>query len=192
MGLKYNILRQLNRKLGFKRQNPAVRLVYDALVQKARQPVFYMAGEVPDSVTGRYEMIILHIFVFFYRLKDEEDTTRLFGQEIFDTFVEDMDRSLREMGVGYQAVPKRMKKMGEAFYGRVHAYDGAVEGHLRDDLKLALRRNIFPDEIEEPSSIPAFADYILASVEAFQATQISELMGANLPFADPAEYFEAL
>ena len=104
-----------------------IRKVYDHLVMQARLPIFYQSYHVADTLSGRFDMIVLHTFLFFHRLKGEDSVAKEFGQEVFDTFFEDMDRSLRELGVGYQAVPKRIKKMGEAFYGRISAYDAALE-----------------------------------------------------------------
>ena len=40
-----------------------------------------------------------------------------FSQAVFDLFFKDMDRSLREMGAGDLAVPKKIRKMGDLFYG---------------------------------------------------------------------------
>lgn len=168
-----------------KRENPQIRAVYDRLVAQARNPAFYQSYGVEDSVSGRFDMIVLHIFLFFHRMKDEDETAKAFGQEIFDTFIEDMDRSLREMGVGYQAVPKRMKKVGEAFYGRVAAYDGALaEGGLAD----ALHRNIYPDHESRPPQADTLADYASATASALANKDVSALQSNDLPLVDPEDF----
>jgi len=180
MGFGLNFL-----KFTSKRQDPRIRGVYDHLVQQARQPVFYRAYAVADTLSGRFDMIVLHAFLFFQRLKDENENAKAFGQEVFDTFIEDMDRSLREMGVGYQAVPKRVRKMGEAFYGRISAYDQAVEaddpGALRDDL----HRNIFPDLDMPPDQAHALEDYVKASIASLRECDLVMLYNADFSFPNP-------
>ena len=49
------------------------------------------------------------------------------AKDLTDAFFQDLDASLREMGTGDTVIPKRMKKLAAAFYGRAHAYDGALD-----------------------------------------------------------------
>ncbi|ESR23276.1 ubiquinol-cytochrome C chaperone family protein [Lutibaculum baratangense] len=113
----------------------AARPLYDAVVAQARQPVFYAEIGVPDTPEGRYDLIVLHVILVLRRLRAEGEDGRRFGQHLFDTLFRDMDRSLREMGVGDLIVPKRIRKMGEAFYGRAGRYEPALEA--RDEAALA-------------------------------------------------------
>lgn len=179
-------------KWAAKGQDPRVRAVYDRLVAQARLPVFYRSYGVADTVSGRFDMIVLHAFLFFQRLKNADGGAKDFGQAVFDAFIEDMDRSLREMGVGYQAVPKRMKKMGEAFYGRVAAYDAALAAGDKTALERALRRNIFPHLEEEAGSprIAALADYVLAGAGALHSRDPARLYAAEFSFPDPVRFLK--
>ena len=98
-------------------QNRAARtlstqLAYEKIVAQARRPAFYLAGNVEDSVDGRFDMLVLHVYLLVNRMYtdgDERGTT--FSQGVFDHLFEDMDRSLREMGVGDLSVGKKIKKM---------------------------------------------------------------------------------
>ena len=126
----------------FQRPCQPERSVYEAIVAAARHPVFYAEWGVADTLDGRFDMISLHTFLVLDRLKGAEQT---FRQELVDEFFRDMDRSLREMGVGDVSVGKKVRKMAEVFYGRVAAYDAALAGQ-RDALEAALARNVFPDE----------------------------------------------
>lgn len=172
-------------KFPSKRQDPRIRGVYDHLVKQARQPVFYRAYAVADTLSGRFDMIVLHAFLFFQRLKNENENAKAFGQEVFDTFIEDMDRSLREMGVGYQAVPKRVRKMGEAFYGRISAYDQAIAADDSGALRDALHRNIFPDLDTPPDEARALGDYMRASIASLRECDLGMLYNADFSFPDP-------
>ncbi len=117
------------------------RRVYETIVAAARHPVPYAAWGVADNVDGRFDMIALHMFLLLDRLKGEDAD---FRQRLVDEFFADMDRSLREMGVGDISVGKKVRKMAEAFYGRLAAYDAGLS-HGKDALAMALSRNFFPE-----------------------------------------------
>src|SRR5207244_1769191 len=80
-------------------RNANMTLLYGAIVAQARSPVFYGRYGVPDTVNGRFEMVVLHTILVLRRLK-EEPGLRGLGQALFDAFCADMDANLREMGVG--------------------------------------------------------------------------------------------
>src|SRR5690349_3686475 len=103
-----------------------IEAIYGTIVTQAREPLFYRDLGVPDTVNGRFDLVLLHLWLVLRRLKPVGSGTAL-SQALFDHFCSDMDDNLREMGIGDQAVPKRMRAFGEAFYGRVQAYDQAME-----------------------------------------------------------------
>src|SRR3981081_1978186 len=102
-----------------------IEAIYGMIVAQAREPLFYRALAVPDTVNGRFDLLVLHLWMVLRRLKPIGGGTGL-SQALFDRFCEDMDGNLREMGVGDLTVPKRMQAFGEAFYGRTAAYDLAL------------------------------------------------------------------
>ena len=170
------------------RQSPVARKVYDQVISQSRKVVFYENDRVEDSVSGRFDMIVFHAFLLLHRLKREGETGKAFGQEVFDIFIEDMDRSLREMGVGYQAVPKRMKNMGEAFYGRIAAYDAAAESKDESAMAEAIERNLLTEH-ERASSLSAlFAAYSFACIEALDDYSLYEIQSSGIPFANPQDF----
>src|SRR5712691_9015016 len=124
------------------KQDPMIADLYGTIVAQARSPIFYSGYGVPDTVSGRFDMIVLHMVRFLRRLKRESKPVQALGQDVFNLFCRDMDDNFREMGVGDLAVPKQMRKVGEAFYGRAQAYEAALAG---DDTALvsALTRNVF-------------------------------------------------
>src|SRR4029079_1330843 len=125
---------------GSSRSDRAAVALYAALVAQARAPGLYAVLGVPDTVTGRFEMVVLHSILIIDRLKRSGVAGKELGQEVFDAFCRDMDQSLRELGFGDQSVPKRMKQLGESFYGRAEAYGRALGDHA--GLAAALGRNV--------------------------------------------------
>jgi cytochrome b pre-mRNA-processing protein 3 len=112
----------------FRRTPPVdtIACLYGTIVAQARARAFYQVYGVPDTVNGRLEMIMLHAVLILQRLEREPATLRALGQGIFDRFCRDMDESMREMGVGDLAVPRKMRRIGEAFYGRQEIYRQAL------------------------------------------------------------------
>ncbi len=119
-----------------------IREVYGAIVAQARLPAFYAGYGVPDTVQGRFDLIVLHLVLLLERL-GQGDAGRETGQQLFDVFCCDLDANLREMGVGDLAVPKEMRRFAEAFYGRQAAYLAALAASDARELEQALARNIF-------------------------------------------------
>jgi cytochrome b pre-mRNA-processing protein 3 len=117
-----------------------IEAIYGMIVTQAREPMFYQDLGVPDTVNGRFDLILLHLWLLLRRLRTAADSAEL-SQALFDRFCEDMDDNLREMGVGDQTVPKRMRAFGEAFYGRTRAYDQAID-EGSEALASAISRNI--------------------------------------------------
>jgi cytochrome b pre-mRNA-processing protein 3 len=124
------------------RQHRNIAALYGAIVAQARLPAFYRAYEVPDTVEGRFELIVLHLVLFLNRL-GRDGVASSIGQQLFDVFCRDLDDNLREMGVGDLAVPRKMRHFGEAFYGRQAAYRSALTAADQQALEKALARNIF-------------------------------------------------
>ena len=94
-----------------------IETIYGMIVTQAREPSFYRDMAVPDTVNGRFDLLVLHLWLVLRRLRTTEAAASL-SQALFDRFCNDMDDNLREMGVGDLTVPKRMQAFGEAFYGR--------------------------------------------------------------------------
>ena len=83
--------------------------IYGAIVTQARQPGFYAKLGIPDTPVGRYEMVVLHLFLVLERLRGEGLGTEALQRPLIETFVADMDNSLRELGTGDVVVGKKVR-----------------------------------------------------------------------------------
>jgi cytochrome b pre-mRNA-processing protein 3 len=123
-----------------------VDLLYDAVVQAARQPGWYVDGAVPDTLDGRFDALVLVLALLMLRLEDEtagnprHKAARL-SADLADRFITDMEGNLRQDGIGDQAVPKHMGRMMAALGGRLGAYRaGRSDPAAMAD---ALQRNLY-------------------------------------------------
>jgi cytochrome b pre-mRNA-processing protein 3 len=127
----------------FRPAPPPAEALYRAIVTAARQPHFYAEWGVPDTVDGRFDMIVVHLFLVLDRLRHDPGAATA-TQALTDAFYTDMDRSLREMGVGDLSVGKKVRKMAEACQGRLEAYGKATAAGEKE-LASAVARNLFPE-----------------------------------------------
>jgi cytochrome b pre-mRNA-processing protein 3 len=138
--------------------NSAKRLATDLCVSlslRARDPVFFAALGVPDTIDGRFDMIVLHAWLVLERLRalQMNDVSQAFVNLLFVSF----DESLRELGVGDIGIGHRVKKMADAFYGRLAAYGAAGE---QGALEQAIRRNIFRTETGHDGDAAVLSKYV--------------------------------
>jgi cytochrome b pre-mRNA-processing protein 3 len=170
-------------------RDDSIASLYGAIVAQARNPAFYRLYSVPDTVNGRFEMILLHAGLVIRRLDAEAEPMRGLGQGVFDLFCSDMDGNLREMGVGDLAVPRQMRAMGEAFYGRKRAYDAALAASDGVPLTIAISRNVYAAECHAAAG--RLAAYARAAVQQLDAAPAETLQRGQLGFPDPMAFAEA-
>ena len=166
---------------------PAV--LYGAIVAQARIPALYSDFGVPDTVEGRFEMIVLHLALVLRHLRDGRPAQAI-GQEVFDMFCTEIDQQLREMGVGDTAVSKKMRQVGEAFYGRAAAYESVLSGGDAAGLAAALERNVFAGATPGLAT-PALAAYIIDADGALGRQDTSRLLDGAISFPAPGTFLSA-
>jgi cytochrome b pre-mRNA-processing protein 3 len=142
-----------------------IEAIYGMIVTQAREPVFYRDFGVPDTVNGRFDLLVLHLWMVLRQLRPATDGINL-SQALFDHFCNDMDDNLREMGVGDLTVPKRMQAFGEAFYGRAAAYDAALAAG-EEPLAQALCKNILNGkDIDKARRLARYTQAAIATLAA--------------------------
>ena len=153
--------------------------LHDALVAVIRQPSFYTDDGVPDTFEGRFDLLVLHAALVLRRLRDLGPEGRDLAQRLTDVLFSRFDIALRELGVSDVAVPKRMKRLAEAFKGRTAAYDGALLARDHDRLLLAIGRNVLNGE----RAATNLAAYAASTDEHLQSVDLATLQSGRLPFA---------
>lgn len=159
-----------------KKKNPyadAALDIYGQLVTRAKARIFYDGYGVPDTLDGRFDMVLLHCFLIINRLVDEGQAGRDFNQALFDATFASMDQTLREMGIGDMGVPKRMRRMMQSFNGRMHAYAEAVKS---GEIENALRRNLYAGAYVDAIALEKMVDYVRISSEALKARPVTDIL----------------
>jgi cytochrome b pre-mRNA-processing protein 3 len=167
------------------RPRPALaagRALYGRAVEQSRSPALYSEFGAPDTVEGRFEIYSLHVVLLLDRMRGQGDAAGEVSQSLFDTYVKGLDHALREMGVGDLAVGRKMRKLGEAFYGRAKSYETAF-ATLPDTeaLQALLTRTVYADAEVTPA--PRLVAYILAQRAALAGQPLERLLAGQVDWA---------
>jgi len=170
-------------------ESRSIASLYGMIVAQARNPAFYADFGVLDTVEGRFDLIVLHLVLVLRRLDQAGDRGRLFGQRLFDAFCRDLDGNLREMAVGDLAVPKHMRRFGEAFYGRQAAYLAALDAPNAEAFENAVARNILTGTA--PERAVDLARYARTVASDLDGQAEGALMRGQIAFPSPGAFADA-
>lgn len=146
--------------------------LYAAAAAQARQPGFYTALRTPDTREGRFELYTLHVVLLIERLKGQEEPAGETSQALFDAYIRGLDDAFRELGVGDLSVGKKMKKLGEAFYGRLRAYEQAGDRKALEDLVIRT--------IGAEADAAGLARYVATARDHLAAQPLDEVLAGSV------------
>lgn len=169
-----------------RRENASlVERIYEQIVSQARQPAYYSHYGGTDTVLGRFEVLALRMVLVVRRMQSGSASLSAMSQDLTDRFFQDIDHSMRELGIGDRGIPRRMKTFAGLFYGRAKAYGGALDAGDGEAMTAALRRNFYGVSQEGSLGAPLLSDHVFASAKRLQAQQDSQLLQAQLDFCEP-------
>jgi len=162
----------------------AGRALYARVVDQARRPEFYAVLGAPDTVEGRFELYSLHVLLLVERLRGQGDQAGEVSQSLFDAYISALDHALRELGVGDLSVGRKMRKLGEAFYGRGKSFDAAIAVLPdRAALEALLARTVYAEADGAPAA--GLADYVLRQRQALAAQPLETIVAGEMAWAAP-------
>lgn len=156
-----------------------IALLYGAIMAQARSPAFFLRHGLSDDFETRFESLVLHLLLVMRRLGEEGYAIK---QALTDFMVSDLDRTLREMGVGDVGVVKRMKYFMEGYYGRIKAYDAALNHSDKKEILRALDRNLFAATSTDLAKLELMRDYIDLQTQQLASQPISAIKDGKLLF----------
>jgi cytochrome b pre-mRNA-processing protein 3 len=171
----------LSRLFGQRRDRSALRPLYDSLVAAAREPAWYREGGVPDTLEGRFDMVATMLALALLRLEAEGEGAKADSVALTEIFIDDMDGTLRQIGIGDFVVGKHVGKLVGALGGRL----GALREALVDPalLEPAVRRNVFRDGPASDSQIAWVAGRLRGLRDRLAATAMEPLLAGAFPLS---------
>jgi cytochrome b pre-mRNA-processing protein 3 len=159
--------------------------IHGQIVAVARSPAFYAQWAVPDTLDGRFEMIVVHAGLALRRLAKLGGLGAEIAQDLVDCVFRHFEAALREMGVGDAGVVKRMKAMIEAFYGRSRAYAAALDAQDADALGIAIARNVYgAADVALAPHAPDLARYVMEAAAGLDAETIDAFSSGAFRFPE--------
>ncbi len=161
--------------------------LYGGLMTHARSTSFFMAYGVPDTVMGRFDMLSLHVYLLARRLRDDgSEAAQGLSQAVFDLYVYDVERALRELGIGDTSVPKKKKKMIRSFYGQIDDFDEAINSNDTNELLEKVSKR-YLSETENPKP-EVLSNYMLGTDVHLKKQEIKSILTGEVSWL-PAESF---
>jgi cytochrome b pre-mRNA-processing protein 3 len=162
-------------------ERDAAERLYHAVAEASRRPALYADLGVPDTLEGRFESLILHLYPVIDRLRGGGDSDGDFSRLLTEVFVTDMDSTLRDMGVGDLSIPRKMRDMFGAFAGRLTAYS-AARGDAAS-LAAALERNVYGGAAP-PGAAIGLAHYVEGARSALRDVSVAEIKAGSVAYPE--------
>jgi len=158
--------------------------LYQRVVDQSRHTALYADLGAPDTVEGRFELYTLHLVLVIERLREGGEQAAETSQALFDTYVKSLDHALREMGVGDLSVGKKMRKLGEALFGRARSYETAFHALPATELLEALLiRTLYAEA--DGAHASRMAAYVLDQRAALAAQPLDRLLAGEVDWKAP-------
>ncbi|HYJ52774.1 MAG TPA: ubiquinol-cytochrome C chaperone family protein [Allosphingosinicella sp.] len=162
---------------GEKKQRAALAPLYAAIVARGRDPFWYREGAVPDTLDGRFDMVAAVTALVLLRLESLGETGKRPSVLLTEIFIDDMDATLRQIGIGDYVVGKHVGRMMSALGGRLTAFRAVAGGEFAE----AVRRNVFHDAAPSEEAVDLVSGRLRAFADTLGGAELDSLLAGDLP-----------
>ena len=153
------------KKVNFKEYNLPHETLYKKILVHSYNDWFFKDLEVKNDINGRFEIIILHIFIIFNSLDQNNSENKLFKQNLLETFIDELESTYRELGISDNTFSKKMKIAAKSMYGRLSIYSNTIND--RKSFDEALLRNIWPLDKELTNKVHKLSEYVYKKIHKY-------------------------
>ncbi len=168
----------LSRLFGRTDARERMRGLYNAVIAEGRAEHWYAQGEVPDTLDGRFDMIVAILAQVLLRLEREGKAQE--SVWLTELFVDDMDGQLRQEGIGDVVVGKHVGRMMSALGGRIAAYRIGLGGEANPALREALVRNLYRGQAPDADALAHVERGIAAGWKRRLAVPLDRLLRGDI------------
>lgn len=115
--------------------------LFAAITSLARQPHWYVEGEVPDTLDGRFAVLASVTALMLVRLESEGETGNLVSVALTERFIAVMESEHRELGLGDPTLGKTVRRLVGSLARRTDIWRTATNGEL--DWPAATRATLY-------------------------------------------------
>jgi len=161
--------------------------LYGSVMAQARLPEFFIDFSMPDTVMGRFDVLSLHIYLLARRFREEGSPIAMdLSQEVFDLYVYDVERALRELGIGDTSVPKKKKKMIRSFYGQIDDFDEPINAGDKEAISEKVQlRYLSETQNADPYKLTS---YILKTESHLKGQSMKALLSGEVNWVSPESF----
>ncbi|MCP5382185.1 MAG: hypothetical protein H6912_07420 [Kordiimonadaceae bacterium] len=173
-----------------KRLNDSGQFLFLSIIEQSRLPFFYTDMEIADSIDGRFDVLVLHMAIVLDELdkySEEVPEVMKLRRILQEIMFDNLDLTLREIGVGDLGVGKKIKIMAEAFYGRVKTYQELFSSENVEEMSEAIKRNVYRGCDVDKKILKYLSTYIFKIRRDVSDQPIKEIMKGNISFLKPLE-----
>ncbi len=157
-------------------------VIYQKIVEFSRNKIFYIKYKVPDTMDGRFDMLVLITIIIAFRLSKIKEEGKELSQKIFDTIFKDLDFSFRELGAGDVSIANNMKKLISSYMGRQKIYVKAFKNEDKKILALAFKNNIFRNNDQKANLILSLTTNILKINKELDLIEDKKILNGDFEF----------
>ncbi|XP_077236700.1 ubiquinol-cytochrome C chaperone family protein [Tasmannia lanceolata] len=173
-GFRYFMLKLL---LFYSKQSKSIRganAVYRRIISQVDRPAIYNVFQLEKTFRTTFSLLVLHMWLFLRRLKEEGKEGVEFGQYLYEIYNHDLELRVSKAGVNL-LLSKWMKDLEKIFYGNIVAYDAAMlPAAKKDEFRNVIWRNVFSDDgLETPNDAAATAVQALSRYARRESTCLS-------------------
>tara|TARA_A100001015_G_C15043974_1_gene742004 strand:- start:3815 stop:4342 length:528 start_codon:yes stop_codon:yes gene_type:complete len=158
--------------------------IYNKIVLLSRNKTFYLKLKIPDTIDGRFDMLLLFSIIVVYKLSSIKPNGKELAQKLFDRIFLDLDYSLREIGAGDVGVSSKIKTMASAFLGRQKVYCSSFENNNIENLVDNLNNNVYRNVSVDRKIIKKLALYSFKSIDKLNLYKNSKILSGCFEFPE--------
>ena len=163
---------------------------YQKIVNVSRHKVFYSKLKVPDTLDGRYDLLVLFSIIFIFSLSKSDKKGIELSQILFDKIFLDLDLSLRELGAGDAGVHIKIKNMINSYMGRQKVYCECFENYDFKKFKDHIIKNVYRNVDSYSDEPNLLVKYCIDCVYTFDKKHIEFFLLNKFNFHEVDNFFE--
>jgi cytochrome b pre-mRNA-processing protein 3 len=127
--------------------------LFETLTAEARQPAWYRAAGVPDTINGRFAVLATVTALTLVRLEAEGTGGNQVSVALTERFIEVMESEHREMGISDPTLGKTVRKLVAMLARRTELWRGVTNGEAA--LEKVIRDSLYGGADAAPQALAA-------------------------------------
>ena len=154
-----------------------INYIVENIVKVSETDIFYSKYKIPKKFLSRFEIIVIFIFLLFYRIKDEKSCeTKL--QKIYDCLFDYIDFSLRELGISDLSIGKNINILAKKFSLRIKIYHKYCKNDF-NNIKRPIKKYVYNNANINDATVNKFVQYIISEQKKLKSRSLSNIFVKN-------------